>query len=33
MEGKTIREFIDYLISKGYTEDQAENIAERIYWY
>lgn len=33
MQGKTISEFIDYLISKGYTEEQAEITAERIYWY
>lgn len=28
-----ITEFIEYLINKGYTEEQAEQIAERIYWY
>lgn len=30
---KTISEFIEYLINKGYTEEQAEKIAERVYWY
>lgn len=28
-----IVDFIEYLISKGYTEEQAEKIAERVYWY
>lgn len=31
---KTITDFIEYLIKvKGYSEDQAEKEAERIYWY
>lgn len=33
MKERTINEFIEYLISKGYSEELAEKEAERIYWY